>query len=191
MKSNASVATALLISLGLVGCAAGPKSQGFLDGLTFRPYESDTADLRGKATLYVLLDPSCEMVREAAQNHGLLKDLDRSIVNDSTKIVLVGMVSRGQSFSAEDFRAWIKDNDIRTPYVFDSTRILARRHRIQRVPWALLTDSKGQLKYSSPAETMDEGGEYRIQKALIGMRMGLEINPGEPEGDGCALEIEK
>ena len=182
--------TALLV-MGLSGCASRPVVGAFLEGLTFRPYESDTTELRGRATVFILLDPSCEMVREAAQDHGLLKDLDRSVVNDSTRLVLVGTVSRGQDFSAEDFRAWVKDNNIRIPFVFDSTRVLARRHRIRRVPWALLTDSHGTLRYSAPAETMDEGGEYRIQKALYGMRKGVEINPGEPEGDGCALELEK
>ncbi len=191
MRCAKGLCGAVLLAWGLSGCASRPVAGAFLEGMSFRPYEFDTTELKGRSTVFVLLDPSCEMVREAAQDHGLLKELDRTVVNDSTRLVLVGTVSRGQEFSAEDFRAWVKDNNIRIPFVFDSTRVLARRHRIRRVPWAMLTDSQGRLRYSAPAETMDEGGEYRIQKALYGMRKGVDIEPGEPEGDGCPLELEK
>lgn len=181
-------------SVALLGaCASPPPPADFLQGIPLATPDGDSlkvSSLRGHTTAFLFLDPLCPMVQEASQRGGMLQDLEASLRDDGSELVLVGVSTPGEKLGTGEFRAWQRDVRLQGRMILDTAGILARREGIRRLPWALVLDAKGTRRYSGPAESMQKDtSEFVLTNAARRAMFGMDTPAGEEEGDGCPLNL--
>ena len=173
--------------------AAGAKVGEAAPGFTLKTADGkdwSLSDAKGKVVVIEWVNPECP-VCERVMKDGTVAATIKGVKEqypDAVYLAINSSASRPSSFDATP--AYLKDNKIEIPALFDRDGKVGKSYGARTTPHCFVINAEGVLVYKGAIDN-SQGGDGKtnyVVQAVTQLKKGEKVTPGETKPFGCSVK---